>query len=279
MSFWNNKPLLITVAIILVLVILVFATSGHATENGMDSLAGKGIAVIQDGLYGATDNVGQFFGRLFAATDIDKENLALKEELANLKSQLETYNEMEQENKRLRELLKVQDVIGDYSYITARVIAATPGNWMDELVINVGAEDGIEKNMIVMTQDGILGKVTAVGDTYCRIITLLNSSGGIACLVERSRDTGVVKVSKDENGDPQLIIDYMGDDADVVPGDVIVTSGMGGVYPKGLTIGTVAQVSAAKNGSGRTITVSSGVDFDHVEEVVVITQLFDEVTQ
>lgn len=279
MSFWNNKPLIITIAIVLVLIILVFATSGHSAENGMDSLAGKGVAVIQEGLYGATDSVGQFFGRLFAATDIDKENLELKEELAQIKSQLAMYNELEQENKRLRELLNVQDVIGDYSYVTARVIAITPGNWMDELVINVGAEDGIEKNMIVLTEDGIMGKVTAVGDTYCRVITLLNSSGGIACLIERSRETGVVKVSKDKNGDPQLIIEYMDDDADVVPGDKVVTSGMGGVYPKGLAIGTVAEVSASGSSSGRTITVSSGVDFEHIEEVVVITQLFDEVEE
>ena len=279
MSFWNNKPLIITIAIVLVLIILVFATSGHSSENGMDSLAGKGVAVIQEGLYGATDSVGQFFGRLFAATDIDKENLELKEELAQIKSQLAMYDELEQENKRLRELLNVQDVIGDYTYVTARVIAITPGNWMDELVINVGAEDGIEKNMIVLTEDGIMGKVTAVGDTYCRVITLLNSSGGIACLIERSRETGVVKVSKDKNGDPQLIIEYMDDDADVVPGDKVVTSGMGGVYPKGLAIGTVAEVSASGSSSGRTITVSSGVDFEHIEEVVVITQLFDEVEE
>ena len=279
MSFWNNKPLIITIAIVLVLIILVFATSGHSSENGMDSLAGKGVAVIQEGLYGATDSVGQFFGRLFAATDIDKENLELKEELARIKSQLAMYDELEQENKRLRELLNVQDIIGDYTYITARVIAITPGNWLDELVINVGAEDGIEKNMIVLTEDGIMGKVTAVGDTYCRVITLLNSSGGIACLIERSRETGVVKVSKDANGDPQLIIEYMDDDADVVPGDTVVTSGMGGVYPKGLAIGTVAEVSASGGTSGRTITVSSGVDFEHIEEVVVITQLFDEVEE
>lgn len=278
MSFWNNKPLLITIALILVLVILVFATSGHSSDEGMQSIAGKGVAVIQEGLYGATESIGGFFGRLFASTDIDKENLEMKSQLAELQSKLLQYSELEKENQRLRELLNVKDEIGDYPYVTARVIAQSPGNWLDEFIVNVGMEDGVEKDMIVLTEDGILGKVTSVGETYSRVITLMNSSGGIACMVERSRETGAVKLDNNENGESRLTIDYMSDEADVVPGDKIITSGMGGVYPKGLVIGTVAEVSTSEN-SEKIIVVNSGVDFEHIEEVVIITELFDEVVE
>ncbi len=278
MSFWNNKPLVITVALVLVLVILVFATSGHSADEGMQSIAGRGVAVIQEGLYGTTESIGGFFGRIFASTDIDKQNLELKSELAELESQLLQYEELEKENQRLRELLNVKDTLGDLPYITARVIAQAPGSWLDEFIINVGAEDGIEKDMIVLTDDGIMGKITSVGDTHSRVITLMNSSGGIACFVERSRETGVVKVDKNKDGSARLVIDYMENEADIVPGDTIITSGMGGVYPKGLIIGTVSEVSNNGN-SERTIVVDSEVDFEHIEEVVVITQLFDEVVE
>lgn len=276
MSFWNNKPLIITIVLILVLIILIFSTSGHSSQTGLQSLAGNAVAAIQEGLYGATEGIGSFFGKLFSATDVDKENIELKSQIAQLQSQLRDFNELEAENKRLRELLNVKGELGNYPYTTARVIGITPGGWLDEFVINVGAEDGIEKNMVVLTEDGIMGKVTSVGDTYSRAITLVNSSGGIACITERSRETGVVKVGKDDEGNQRLIIDYMNEEADVVPGDVVVTSGMGGVYPKGLTIGTVSEVSVSQS-SERAIYVDSKVDFSHVEEVVVITQLFEEV--
>lgn len=278
MSFLNNKPLVISIALIIVLIVLVFATSGHsAKDSAMQSIAGGAVAVVQDGLYGATEGIGGFFSRLFASSDIDKENIELKEQVSLLKSQLKDYKEMESENARLRELLNVKDVLGDYPYVTARVIASSPGSWLSEFIINVGAEDGIEKDMIVLTEDGIMGKVSSVSDTYSRVITLMNSSGGIPCLVERSRETGVVKVGKDDDGNTLLMIDYMNESADVVPGDVIVTSGSGGVYPKGLTIGTVLEVGMAA--SKRMVVVNSEVDFNHVEEVTVITKLFEEVSE
>ena len=84
-------------------------------------------------------------------------------------------------------------------------------------------------------------------------------------------------MGKDDDGNTLLMIDYMNESADVVPGDVIVTSGSGGVYPKGLTIGTVLEVGMAA--SKRMVVVNSEVDFNHVEEVTVITKLFEEVSE
>ena len=69
MSFWNNKPLIITIVLILVLIILIFSTSGHSSQTGLQSLAGNAVAAIQEGLYGATEGIGSFFGKLFSATD------------------------------------------------------------------------------------------------------------------------------------------------------------------------------------------------------------------
>lgn len=110
-------------------------------------------------------------------------------------------------------------------------------------------------------------------------MTLIDLESGVPALVERTRQNGVVKLKggTEDSGDA-LEMYYLPIDADVVPGDKILTSGIGGVYPKGLVIGTVTEVSA-ESGTEKRVTVKSAVDFEHMEEVMVIKHVFEEVEE
>ena len=276
MSFWKNKPLIVAIALAIVLVVLLFATSGHNAKENSNSLIGSIIAPMQEGIYTAANGTGEFFKRLFGATDLDKENLELRERIAELESQTRDYNTVVKENERLKELLNVKDTMTEYDVLTAQVIGKNDGRWFTEFTVNAGSEDGIKPDMIVLTQDGLLGKVTSVYDTYSRIITLINTSSGVPAMVERSRDYGVIKAAAD-TGDKEagmLTLEYVSQNADIVPGDTIITSGMGGLYPKGIYIGQVTEVGTL--GESSAVSVQSFVDYERIEEVVIVLESFEE---
>jgi len=274
MSFWKNKPLVITIILIIVLVVLLFATSG-SVSGSKTSLFGEMIKPFQSGLYKTTTAVGDFFTRLFSSSDITKENAAMAVKIEELEAQLADYNNLASENERLKELLNVKDSYTDYDILTAQVIGNTPGAWFSEFTINAGTNDGIEPNMIVLMDGGLLGRVLSCSHSYSKVISLIDSTSGVPALVERTRDTGVIKPSISEEG--MLEMSYITTDADVVPGDKIVTSGLGGIYPKGIAIGQVVEV-ANDSSSDMKVIVQSNIDLAHVEEVVVIKHIFEEVT-
>lgn len=132
--------------------------------------------------------------------------------------------------------------------------------------------------MIVYTADGLLGKVVYTSATYSRVISLIHDKSGVSAMVERTRDNGVIKVAENGEEPSDLQLFYLSMNSDVKPGDKIITSGIGGVYPKGIPIAQVTEVSTDSS-SEKVVIARSNVDFEHVEEVVVILQLFEEVPQ
>ena len=132
--------------------------------------------------------------------------------------------------------------------------------------------------MIVYTADGLLGKVVYTSATYSRVISLIHDKSGVSAMVERTRDNGVIKVAENGQDPSDLQLFYLSMNSDVKPGDKIITSGIGGVYPKGIPIAQVTEVSTDSS-SEKVVIARSNVDFEHVEEVVVILQLFEEVQQ
>lgn len=275
MSFWKNRPLIITIILVIVLITLLFSTSG--VNNTVQNVVGSVIAPVQEGIYQATASIGGFFSRLFSSSDLDQENVELKEQVAQLESQLREFEEISNENERLKELLNVKEVTKDYEIVTASVVGKNPGEWFREFTVNVGSEDGIEKDMIVLSSGGLMGKVLSVTPHYSKVITLIDEGNGVPCLIERTRDIGVVKPVEGTEDDTMEIL-YLADDADIIPGDKVITSGNGGIYPKGLVIGQVAEVST-DSASQKQVLVKSAIDFQHVEEVVIIKQHFDEIEQ
>lgn len=233
---------------------------------------------VQRFLYSSTESIGDFFAGLSEDRSIKDENAALKEQVAEMESQLRNYENLRQENERLKELLGVVDSYGEYETLTARVIGKSPGAWFDEFTINAGEQHGVQENMIVYTADGLLGKVVYTSATYSRVISLIHDQSGVSAMVERTRDNGVVKAAQEGENPDDLQLFYISSNSDVKPGDRIITSGIGGVYPKGIPIAQVTEVSTDSS-SEKVVIARSNVDFEHVEEVVVVLQVFEEVAQ
>ena len=147
MRLFNNKPLLITIVITIILVLLLFIIPGGAKISGVESVPGGVAAGAQSFLSRVTNSVGSFFSNLFGGNSIEQENEQLKEELIQAQQKIQGMSELEAENQRLQSLLNYVERTPEYSYITARVTAKDPGYYFDVFVVNAGFNNGVEVNL------------------------------------------------------------------------------------------------------------------------------------
>jgi rod shape-determining protein MreC len=273
-SFWKNRPLLITIVTLVVLFVLMIITAGQEDVTGAKSLIGGVLEPIQGFFYDATDGIATFFAGLFTTNDLAKVNADLSEQLADLKGQLGDYEELKQENTRLKAALDYTEQNKQYKFVMARVTGRSLGQWFITFSINKGVSDGIRKDCPVVTQDGLVGRVIQTGATWSQIMAIIDGDSNVPGLVERTRDNGILEGSDAADGAATLKMQNLPLDADLMPQDKIITSGLGGVYPKGLVIGEITKVdrSGEKNSMQKSATVKPAVDFLHLEEVMVIVE-------
>jgi|AGTN01.2.fsa_nt_gi rod shape-determining protein MreC len=272
MPIWRNRPLMVTIIVVIVLFVLLIITAGENNMTGTESLVGRLLSPVQSGLYSATEGIGNFFSRMFSGSDLQTENQELEARVAELEAQLQNYEEIRLENERLSELLNFNYEIPDPTYVGAKVIGPAPGHWFNILIINVGLKDGIRVDMPVVTNKGLVGCVVDCGPNWSRVMTMINSSAGVDAIVERTRDNGIIKGTVSSGEENKLLtLSNLPLDADLVPGDTVITSGLSGVFPKGIPIGEVSEVSPSSDGMSNEAVVTPWVDFAHLEEVFVIT--------
>ena len=178
--------------------------------------------------------------------------------------------ELEERNlgyDRLNELMSVvPTATPDEAVLTAAVIGLPRSSYEQVIVLNRGTRSGVEPRMPVLTHQGLLGVTIEVGPNYSKVRLLTDQNQGVAALVQRGRYTGTVEGSL--GGDLRLNFIEIG--AEVEPGDVVLTSGMGGIFPKGLLIGEVIRVDETHNTLFQMITLRSMIDMNNLEEVVIL---------
>ncbi len=199
-------------------------------------------------------------------------NLSLRSQVDRLMEQnarllLETarYRDAALENRRLRRLLGFKQH-SPYRIVPAEVIGHSGNAAIRSIKIDVGRREGLTRDLPVVTADGLVGRVYLVGPDYSLVHVLLDRNFRAAALVERSRVHGILRWS----GGQYCLLDDVPARADVRIGDVVVTSGLGGVYPHGLRLGVVTQVAEDVTSIFKTVYVKPSVDFSRLEEVAVL---------
>ena len=267
-----NKPVIIMATAVALLLVLAFFSAGSRTIPWVENAVGAVVKPVQTFAYRASNSISSFFKELFNATDADLENAQLRQELAMNEQLKLDYQELLKENERLRALLNYRDSLDNFETVTAKVIGRSSGVWFDVITINIGRKQGVEVGQPVICGDGLVGKVTDVGASWCKVTAIIDSTVTVAVTVERTRDNCMVRgVFSASNAKGSLELYYLPTDlTDLVPGDVIMTSGLGGMFPKGIRVGTVQEVLLDSDSSGVNATVTPSVDFLHLEEVMVV---------
>ena len=196
---------------------------------------------------------------------------ALENKIANLQAELTQYKEVQAENKRLRQLLGFKSSHPQFDVMAAEVIGRDFGTWSNTLTINHGHNDGIEKYMPVISPQGVVGFISDVYPYSSRVQLMLDPRTSIGAVVQRldSRVTSVVRGNGNSPMEPLFV--NIAREADILDGDVLVTSGLGGIYPKGLLVGTIDSIHQDDNSFVKYAVVTPAADFSRLEEVMVLT--------
>jgi rod shape-determining protein MreC len=193
------------------------------------------------------------------------ENLKLREEIRELNGRIIEGNQAIQDNIRLERLLDMKRNIPPPS-LAASVIGEDVTSWFKTIVIDKGSSNGLRQGMAVIASNGIAGQTVKVGESTSRVLLVTDQASGVAAVIERSRARGVVK----GKGQGFCSMIFANREEDIKVGDMVISSGIGGVFPKGLPIGEVTMVKKGEYGIFQTVTIRPVVDFAHLEEVLIV---------
>lgn len=190
----------------------------------------------------------------------------LQKQNQELRTRVVELEEARLQDERLDQLEKNALLLG-YKGVDATVISLPPNNWTQVLTVDKGTSDGIKIGMPVVGPNGLLGQITEVGPGYSRVRLTTDQRSGVASLIQRNRAAGIAKGTLDGN----INLDFLSAETTLTAGDVVVTSGMGGIYPKGLIVGEVLEVSKETNTLYKRVHVSPAYNLSTVETVKILT--------
>jgi rod shape-determining protein MreC len=269
-------------SLFVVLILVHLIAISHQVDSGGGSLLERGVfslfSPVQNGVAAAVYAVESTWKGYVDLRGVRAENARLQERLHVLELTLQRKQHLAREAERLREVIGLQQKL-PMETVVAQVVARDGVPWFRTFLINRGEKHGVELNKPVLSSTGVIGRVIGVGPYAAKVQLLLDRDASVGVLFARTRVTGVTRgqVGLADAGARDLIIWYVPSLADVVLGDVVVTSGLDRIYPKGLMVGRVVRVGAGA-GLFKEIYVSPSTQFDAVEEVLVVKTIPEDLS-
>ena len=259
--------------IIITIIILILLFTLTNTENSnlsyVENLANKLVMPVQNGMTYLKNKVNGNSSFFINVDNLKAENDGLQQKNSELEEKVRELETIKAENETLKQYLGLTQKYTEYKTVPADVINRDISNYSKTIVINVGSNDGIKENMTVIAAEGLVGHVIAVTDTTAKVQTIIDTSSSTSCLLSTSRDSIVCKGVLNDKKNIKAM--YIATDATISQGDSIETSGLGGIYQKGIYVGTISKVENATDLSNRYALVELAVNFDKLETVLVVT--------
>ncbi len=268
----TSKNFLIVLFIIIsIICIIFFAAIGRFNAPLAQRIAMTTLAPFQSITSFISNKSNDFRNYVADVFYVYDKNRQLQAENDALKAKAASSAELESENIRLRNLLNYKQTHQEFDLLSATIIARDSTTWSNHIIINRGTDDGVQKNMTVITPDGLVGSVRNAYGSYSEVELITDPRSAVSAIVQRadSRIAGVVKGTTDF--DSSINMNNIPQNANIVEGDLIITSGLGGIYPKGIPIGTVLSLKNDSGGLLQYAVLYPCVDFQRLEEVFVIT--------
>ncbi|KYH30260.1 rod shape-determining protein MreC [Clostridium colicanis] len=271
MSFLKNKLTVTVIVLSVSFLLLIGYTVKKENMTTAENSIGVVLNTVQGVVYKFNSKVKASINFIANFNEIKKENEKLRAENFELKDKALKYDSLSNENARLREMLNFKDQKDEYEYIGCDIIGKSGDNWLDGFIINRGSDDGIKRKMVVVTGRGLVGQVISVGDNWSIVQTLVNENIAVAGMVNSTRENdGVIKGYRDYNDKLLAKLYYLPLDSKAKEGDIVLTSGLGGLYPKGIMIGTIISIEEDKGKLIKNALVEPSVDFNKLEEMFVV---------
>ncbi len=263
--------------ILLVVVPLVMVASAPGNEVGQSTsepvrMAGGAMGAVQSGGHATVARVGNLFGRLGSDAELARENEELQKEVDRLREEKTRLIGVLQENARLRELVGFQQAHPEFELAPARVVGRDVTPYFRVVKIRIETEAELEEGMAVVAADGVVGQIHRVYHGGADVVLSADPRSRIDAVSQRNRAPGVVEGLGDE-ANYRAKVAYVSERDELRVGDTMVTSGMGGVFPRELRIGTVVEVESRPGDLFQDVVLEPAVDFSRLEEIFVITNV------
>ncbi len=217
------------------------------------------------------NGVSDFFDYFSNKDKLNQEINRLKNENADLKKQISENESSKLENEQLRKLLNLKSNNTEFELETAQVIARSPSNWYDCLTIDKGASDGIALNQpVISAGNTLVGRISEVGTTWSQVTLLTDPEHAAGAQVLRSGEYGICEGDGGASSDGGCRLSFVSKNANIIVGDTVITSGLGGVYPKGLVIGKIQKIRPDIQGISQYAVISPEADLKNLQAVFVI---------
>ena len=267
----NRKVLALLFVIISIFCVIFFAARGKFQAPILSQTASFIAAPFQQVTSFIGSQLKFVTSNIWEIVTVHQQNKMLRNEVEQLRVQNLEASEALAENERLRNMIGYKQTSTQFDLVAARIIGREAATWSQMIVINRGTKDGVENNMPVVTEQGLVGHIVEAGPISSKVQLILDPRSSVGTLVQRaeSRVAGIVQGDLDNPTMPQMV--NIPKNADVVEGDVIITSGFGGIYPKGLVVGLVSSLQNDEGGLLKIGLLEPAVDFQKLEDVMVIT--------
>ncbi len=267
LEFVRRNRVVLTSGSLLLLSLLLLSSSSR-TRQPHDPLARlvlEAMRPLQSTAAASVDALTRAWRTYVALIGVRQENEALRRRVLDLEQEAVRSAEIEQTDKRLEELLNFRSTLGG-DVQAARIIGRDPLPWSGTMVISKGESDGVRKAMAVLSPFGVVGQTMATSAHAARVLLITDHNSGVDAVVQRTRARGIVEGGLDGG----CAMKYLKRGEDVEVGDTIVTSGLDGVFPKGIMIGTVTRLTRGTRGLLQVAEVQPSVPLDRIEEVLVV---------
>ena len=259
---------MLAIAVLCVGLMIFSAYSGQPSI--LSKLLGAAVTPVQQAVSDTIDGVRDFFGYFYRYAALEEENARLKEELEEYRKMEQKYLVAINENTELRKLTGLVAKYSDFDFELCQVSSVYRGAAQVGMVLSRGSAAGIAQGDAVMTDGGLIGYVSSVGVNYCEVVTVLDVSFKAEAKISRTRETVIAEGDVDLLSQGSLRLSYLPTDCNVQEGDLVETSGYGGIYPPGLILGTVRSLGLDASGLTRYAVVEPVDDITSLKWVYVV---------
>mgnify|MGYP004692151469 FL=1 len=270
MKPFKNK-LAVTIFLLSVAFCGMIIYSLQSDANGISSSVSTVVSPLQKIVYNINSRVKETVDFFLNFSEVKLENEELKKKNTKLANELIEYESLKDEVERLREALNFTESKNNYNYVGVNIIGYSGSSLSDGYIIDKGSNDGIAKNMVVVSSKGLVGKVTKVSSNFAIVQSILNENIAVAVMDQQTREaTGVLQGLSDKKDNNMTVVYNLPISSDVKEGDIIITSGLGKIYPKEIPVGTVVSVEEDNVRVMKSAVVEPFVNFNKLEELFVV---------
>jgi len=270
LRFLKNKLFILLAVTVAILIIMGLSVRKNSKVNSVSNVLTVVLSPFQEFINYIGDRVEGAADYLQNVEALNQENEALKLRISELEKEVKELSDYREKNKELKEALNIKDQFSDVEFLGANIIAKDIGNWFNIFTIDRGITDGITVDSAVITKDGLVGRVISSDLVSSKVITIIDEDSTVSARLSKTRDLVFVKGDLQLKNEGLCRLDNIFPDVDISVGDTIETSGLGGIYPKGIIIGKVKEVRRKSSDLNRYAIIEPAVDFKRLEEVFVL---------